>query len=1791
MKTRSWTRVLSTLLTVAMIATLLVVPAAAAETKQTYNFSTDTSSSFFTITATDSDYRSFKTAGTIGGVTYSKGLILAQDSASAPTSGIVKFSGAGTLRVLLAKKQDSVVAVSGKKVHIDGVATENRYTSGTDGWVSATLGAGNHTLWARDQIVVLALEFTPTAPAVKYKATVATGITGGTVTLKVGEAAAAAEVEAAEGTVVNIVTEPASGNKVTENSIAVTKTDNSAVTLEADGKSFKMPAGAVTVTAAFETDSRSENEIITEVKTAVLAAVSGLTATQAEVKTEAEAKTFVENKIAGVDKQGCTVTVTISEFQAAVTGDDAEPEGTKGFFTYSIAVKKSESGTTETINPTPVTITATPKMYKRSDLTKAISDLKAEMKKYGAGEKADVFTGKIIVPADVMQALYTALAKGVELDNGKPNDDGATTPTYTQENSDKIRAMKTELETATNTFKEAVKNLSETGTKTAADPGVKVLTGTAALAVAAADTTNWTVAKNTDDSVKSATAKADGKSIKVADYFTFTAKKDDAMDPSGSGVYTDGLEEPVRIKLTKGGNISFTVAENATASVKVWWVSNANAMTLTSANGGTATPAQGSVSSGVTKNMSAIAAWDVTAGTYTLGGKNYVFRVEVKETGPAAGAAPVFADNGGDTYQVTKADVAAGTVSFTLADNAPAGAIYKLYTLNGGTYTQINVSTNGVTADANKKITFTLDNDHKGLLTGATAGTTFYYVSSTETDKGESDKTKVTVKRYVPVTGVKLTHFTATEPGSGVAGTVDHVLYEKLKSTDADVLGGAENPNVKYPNGWVLKAIVEPADATDKSVVFSNARVTPEFINVEEDGTVTVIKAGTGRVRVTSVSEPDVTAAFDLTVKVRIGAVEIQNADGTAAATTVAMGKTLPLKAVVTASASASQSHQEVTWNTSDGTVATVSAAGVVTPVKPGEVTITATSAQDGEVKDELTLNVTKGTPALSFTTGNPQVTSGGKVRFKLTGVPAGVTPAFTVKLGNDTKDVTVYELANDTDYNYYADMPANETGATVTYTVTAKVDGNDSWNAAEKSVEVKVLDVNAKNIYIVSPGTAKDVELTQGSAKLEVIAQVNKAGGVKDDAATAALTYKWTKDGEAMSDTTYAITVDTAGVYVCTVTSADAAVETKEATVTFTVTAPVSALTDIDVTPATGVDYTAATGALKITGPVDATFTVTTTPAEGHGDTLVAVSSTPSVARVSLVDGKLTITPWSTGETTITIRGTAAADVKKEIKVTVVKAAAPAALTTDDYTVTQPTVVGGKGTIKITQNAPEGTEYVYRKGDSGAWIKFPANKTIEVEPGVYKIRVYVPKPELQETTNGVAVEIKEFTAAPTVASVAVTSTADSLEEGKTLQLTAQVHMSNNTVSATETVTWTTSDATVATVSATGLVTGVKAGTVTITATSVTDNTKAGSKTLTVTAKQGGGDEPTPPTPVDKTALKDAIIAAQQLAAATYTVADDTKVTQVTKGTQFVTESAQAKLAAAIAAAKAVADKADATEQDVADALKALSDAMKEFNDAIQTGTKRTSSGSFGGGGGSATGTTGNTTTVTNPAGGKTTVRKDHEGNVTITATDSKGDVIAEVKLPATVPGVGYKFVDVPAGHWAEKAINEMAGLALVKGVDEAEHIFDMTSPITRGAVATILSRLANGKADVDDTFSDVAKGQWFAEGVAWAAKAGVVTGFEDGTFGPDGSITREQLAVMIARYAKLLGLDTSAALGELAVFTDADNVQPWAREGVAWCVKVGILQGRGDNTVDPGANATRAEATVMLDRLVNLMK
>ncbi len=112
--------------------------------------------------------------------------------------------------------------------------------------------------------------------------------------------------------------------------------------------------------------------------------------------------------------------------------------------------------------------------------------------------------------------------------------------------------------------------------------------------------------------------------------------------------------------------------------------------------------------------------------------------------------------------------------------------------------------------------------------------------------------------------------------------------------------------------------------------------------------------------------------------------------------------------------------------------------------------------------------------------------------------------------------------------------------------------------------------------------------------------------------------------------------------------------------------------------------------------------------------------------------------------------------------------------------------------------------------------------------------------------------------------------------------------------------------------------------------------------------------------------------------------------------------------------------------------------------------------------------------------------------------------------------------------------------------------------------------------------YEDVSQGTWYAEAVRWATSEKVVTGYGNGCFGPDDPITREQLAVMLWRYA-----GSPASSYGLDSFSDAAQISGWALEAMRWANENGIVNGYGDGTLNPAGNATRAEAAQMLKRFL----
>lgn len=159
-------------------------------------------------------------------------------------------------------------------------------------------------------------------------------------------------------------------------------------------------------------------------------------------------------------------------------------------------------------------------------------------------------------------------------------------------------------------------------------------------------------------------------------------------------------------------------------------------------------------------------------------------------------------------------------------------------------------------------------------------------------------------------------------------------------------------------------------------------------------------------------------------------------------------------------------------------------------------------------------------------------------------------------------------------------------------------------------------------------------------------------------------------------------------------------------------------------------------------------------------------------------------------------------------------------------------------------------------------------------------------------------------------------------------------------------------------------------------------------------------------------------------------------------------------------------------------------------------------------------------------------------------------------------------------------AVAYVSSRELFKGVSSDE--FGPSGSMTRGMLATVLYRYAGEPAvTAENSFGDVKPGAYYENAVKWAAANGIVTGYSDGTFQPDKSVTREQLAAILYRYA-----GSPQEIGTLSGFNDAGSVSDYAVNAVSWAVKAGIITGNGSSTtLDPQGSATRAQVATMMKR------
>ena len=216
--------------------------------------------------------------------------------------------------------------------------------------------------------------------------------------------------------------------------------------------------------------------------------------------------------------------------------------------------------------------------------------------------------------------------------------------------------------------------------------------------------------------------------------------------------------------------------------------------------------------------------------------------------------------------------------------------------------------------------------------------------------------------------------------------------------------------------------------------------------------------------------------------------------------------------------------------------------------------------------------------------------------------------------------------------------------------------------------------------------------------------------------------------------------------------------------------------------------------------------------------------------------------------------------------------------------------------------------------------------------------------------------------------------------------------------------------------------------------------------------------------------------------------------------------------------------------------------------------------------------------TVTDAKNKDLKVTKRSETTYTFHMADSKVTVEASFTKDGTVQKPDTRFDDVAKSAWYYKAVEYVAENGIMSGVSARE--FAPNAGFSRAMLAQTLYAMS-GKPTVkaEGTFADVAANAWYADAVNWAAEKGYVSGVGDGKFAPDASVTREQMALILYRYAG--SPDASGMV--LREFADGDSVSAYAVDAIRWAVHEGLISGMENNTLAPQGTATRAQVAQIL--------
>lgn len=185
-------------------------------------------------------------------------------------------------------------------------------------------------------------------------------------------------------------------------------------------------------------------------------------------------------------------------------------------------------------------------------------------------------------------------------------------------------------------------------------------------------------------------------------------------------------------------------------------------------------------------------------------------------------------------------------------------------------------------------------------------------------------------------------------------------------------------------------------------------------------------------------------------------------------------------------------------------------------------------------------------------------------------------------------------------------------------------------------------------------------------------------------------------------------------------------------------------------------------------------------------------------------------------------------------------------------------------------------------------------------------------------------------------------------------------------------------------------------------------------------------------------------------------------------------------------------------------------------------------------------------------------------------------------------------FTDVKPGAWYVDTVKYVYEKGIMTGTGNGD-TFEPDAQLTRGQFVMILYSM-EGKPEVagENVFTDVNESAYYANSTVWASEKGITAGTGDENFSPNNIITREQLVIMLYKFAGMKGYDLTTDENALNEFKDTDKVSQYATEAVKWALTQDIISGKetdGELKLDPQRSATRAECATMIMKLIEKNK